>query len=329
MKHSTKYLIFTFVALVLMISSCSEADQRFIQTAVAEAGKTAVAEGEQFAKTQAAELKETAIAAGKTQIAHGQETLQAGVATLIPQKFHTVLSSPYDACVGKSTTISSPLAKSEEVIEKGFGTATYSCDEKRGALNNTVLLFGGKNGSILDPPNYETEVSNGIEFDFTPSFTGNLKVDVTLSVNSKTGAAAGSAMALMDFRDVVLEFILPTKLGAFLDISESLIFQTASGVKTNAYVYVDKIDSHDENTTFVGGHGFGASFPIAPNSQSAEFSSEQVTVSITIPVVAGEKVFIGTGIKTTALVHGWAVAYWNPSGKQEVFVTSVELTEVK
>jgi hypothetical protein len=113
MKYSKKYLLLTYTTLALMISSCTEADQRFIQTAVAEAGKTAVAEGEQFAKTQAAELKETAIAAGKTQIAHAEETLQAGVATLIPQRFHTLLSSPYDACVGKSTTISSPSAKSE------------------------------------------------------------------------------------------------------------------------------------------------------------------------------------------------------------------------
>jgi hypothetical protein len=322
MKYYKKHLLSTITVLVVVFASCTEEDQAIIQTAVVQAGQTAVAEGEQFAKTQAAELKETAVAAGKTQIAQAEETV-------IPQEFHTVLSAPYDACVGRSSTISSPLAKSEDVIEKGFGLATYSCDETQGALNSKVLLFGGKNGSVLNPPNYETDISNGIEFDFSSSFTGNLKVDVTLSVNSKTGAAAGSAMALMDLRDIVLEFLLPTQLGAFLDISESLIFQTGSGVKTNAYVYIDKIGTHDENTAVVGGHGFGASFPVPPYSQSEDYSSEQINISITIPVVEGEKVYIGAGIRTTALVHGWAVAYWNPSGMQEVFVSSVELTEVR
>jgi hypothetical protein len=111
------------------------------------------------------------------------------------------------------------------------------------------------------------------------------------------------------------------------EIVKSLIFQTAAGVKTDAYIYVDTDTSRDETAALVGGHGFGATFPIPPLSQGAEFSSETVRVSLTTPITQGEKIYIGTGIRTTAFVHGWAVAYWNPGKKQETFVVSVVLTE--
>jgi hypothetical protein len=322
MSYWRKVLLIPLVIIGQHLISCTPVQESQVQTLVAEAGQTVIAEGGNFAKTQAAQFKETAEAGFSTEAANIKSTL-------IPRSFQATIAPPYDACVGKSISITSPPANSEEVIEKGFGIVSFSCDEKRGAINNIVLLFGGKNGSILDPPNYETDVSSGIEFDFIPPFTGNLRIDVTMSVNSKTGAASGSAIALPEFRDVILEFVLPAKIDAFLQIAESLIFQTASGVKTDAYIYIESNNIQDETMSTVGGHGFASSFPIPPNSQSANFSSETVAISLITPVTQGERIFIGTGIKTTALVHGWAVAYWNPSQKQEVVVTLVELTEVK
>src|SRR5687768_6700616 len=128
MKHKIRCLLLTVLTLAVISSSCTESDQALLQTAVAEAGQTAMAEGEQFAKTQVAELKETAVAAANTQAVQLKETLQAGITTqasniqltLIPQKFHEILTPPYAACLGKSTTVESPLAQSQEIIEKGF-----------------------------------------------------------------------------------------------------------------------------------------------------------------------------------------------------------------
>ena len=243
--------------------------------------------------------------------------------------FQITIAPPYDACVGESLLTSvSPPAGSDEILEKGFSNASYSCDAERGVINNTIVLFGGKEGSILEPPNYEADVSSGMEFGFTPYFTGDLRMNVTMSVNANTGAAAGSAAALLDLRDVILEFLLPSQIGAFILIAEGLIFQTASGVKTEAYLYVDTETSREDTAILVGGHGFGASFPIPPHSQGAELDSEEVKMSLTVPVIQGERIYIGTGIKTTALVHGWAVAYWNPANNQETSVVSVVLTEV-
>jgi|YNPMSStandDraft_1061717.scaffolds.fasta_scaffold63298_1 hypothetical protein len=60
-----------WVAMILLVAllSCSEAEQAQIQTAAAQAGQTAVAEGKNFAETQAAQLKETAVAQLATQLA--------------------------------------------------------------------------------------------------------------------------------------------------------------------------------------------------------------------------------------------------------------------
>lgn len=66
--HST-LLVFMFVATAIL--SCSERNQEQLQTAVAQAGQTALVEGEKFAKTQAALLKETAVAQLATQISIG------------------------------------------------------------------------------------------------------------------------------------------------------------------------------------------------------------------------------------------------------------------
>lgn len=322
MRLAHEQLVVLVIVFLLMgqLVGCSPSEQNKLETLVVEAGETIVAEGGSFAKTQAALLKHTTEARFLTEVANIRSTVAPG-------KFHETIVPPFDACIGKSVSINSPLLKSEEIIEEGFGNTSYYCDAERGAIRNTVLLFGGKNGSIQELPNYETDVSSGMEFGFMPPFTGKIRIDATYSVSSKTGAAAGSAAALLDFQDIILAFLLPTQLGAFLEISESIIFQTGAGVRTDAYIYIDSDSSHNETTTLIGGRGFGASFPLPPHSQSMEFSSERVNLSLTTPVKKGQRIFIGAGIKTTAKVHGWAVAYWNPHNESEVIVMNIELTE--
>jgi hypothetical protein len=199
------------VTLLAILTSYSPSEQAQFHTRIAEADQTVIAEAGSVAQIQAAQFKETT----QAKIATAAANIKAALSRT---GFQTTITPPYDACVGKSMQITSLPAGSDEILEKGVGSASYSCDAERGAINNTVVLFGGKDGSIFEPPNYKADVSSGMEFGFTPSSTGDLRVDVTMSVNAKTGAAAGSATALLDLQDVILEFLLPAQIGAFIEI---------------------------------------------------------------------------------------------------------------
>lgn len=331
-KMLTIFLVFL---LIFISARCTTEEQKQLKAIISLAGKTAIAEGENFVQTQGPKIKSTGEVIIASRVANVESTSKAKIgteianmkSTLLPKKLEVAIKPPYDACTGKTTKLSSPLSGSDKIIEQGFAQVSYSCNKDHGTLNNTLILFGGKNGSILDPPSYKADVTSVVEHEFIPTFTGDLRIDAVMFVSSDTGAAAGSSLALPDIRDVILSFLLPTKIGAFLDISRNLIFQTAAGVKTDAYIYVDTAMTRNETFETIGGHGYGASFPVPPYSQSAKFTDKKVSISYTTPVKKGEKLFIGVGIKTTGLTHGWAIAYWNPGGKEEVFIETIRLIE--
>lgn len=240
--------------------------------------------------------------------------------------FHTTITPPYENCVANASHTPSEPPGSIKILETGFSNATSSCDAQRGVINYSVVAFGGKNGSIHEAPDQEATASGDMSIKFKSPFTGNLRIEVTLTVNSKAGAAAGSATALPDFQDVVLVFIPLKHLGEFLDIAKVLIFETFAGLRTDAYLSVDTGTFQNKVSTPVAGHGWGASFPIAPNSQNETLDSKQVVISLTAPVSEEQTVLITTGISSEIKAYGWATAYWNPRNEQESFVTSVSLT---
>ena len=342
----------SLLALLMILPSlvgCSESEQRQLQSEVARSAQTAVAEGVKHAETQLPYLKETAAAVAATQLAKGQDyaatqaallrqTMEARLAMEFPKAtpiptpsgpFATTLKPPFDSCNPNATHSPSAEPNSIEILERGFSVASASCDAKKGSLNHTIVLFGGKNGSILEAPSHEATASSDMAIKFVPPFTGRLKITADLLVNAKIGAAAGSATSLPDFEDVVSSLILPEVLDAFLTTAKGFIFATAAGVRTDAYLVVDAAGSQQRVETLVGGHGFGASFPIPPYSQDADFSSQPATVSLIVPVTKGQVISIKTGITTKAQVYGWATSYWNPPKSRESFVTSIVLTEEK
>ena len=240
--------------------------------------------------------------------------------------FQQSITPPYEKCETDADHTPSEASGSSKILETGFSSVTSLCDAERGVINYSVIVFGGKNGNVNKPPDQEANASGDMQISFKSPFTGNLRIEATLAVNSKTGAAAGSATVLKDFKEIILEFIVPENLGAFLDIAKAFIGQTFAGVRTEAFVSADTGTFQKKATALIGGHGFGASFPIAPNSQNGTFDDEQVVVSLIAPVVEGQTVLITTGLSTTAKAYGWATSYWNPRHQHESFVKFVSLT---
>lgn len=76
-----KYHLQAIIALLLLSTSCSGPEQATIQTAIVQAGQTAIAEGKKVAATEAVHLKETAIAEVQTQAVQLKETAIAQIAT--------------------------------------------------------------------------------------------------------------------------------------------------------------------------------------------------------------------------------------------------------
>jgi hypothetical protein len=84
---------FWLLAMLVLLSlqlGCDESAQSQVQTEVAKAAQTAIAEGQKYAATQVPVLKETAAAAIATQAAQLKQTAEAELATRLAPKTPTV-----------------------------------------------------------------------------------------------------------------------------------------------------------------------------------------------------------------------------------------------
>lgn len=238
------------------------------------------------------------------------------------QPFKKPIFPPFDSCVASANPSKTSPTNSVVILQQGFSAAEASCDPQRGSINYSVVVFGGRQGNIFEPPSQEASAFGEMGFEFISPLNGTLKIEAKFSVNGRTGAAAGSDTALPDFLGIVESF-LPSMIGAFIDIAKAVIWQSAAGVRTDAYLTVDTATSKREATSLVGGHGFVASFPLPPWSQNGRFSSEEVVLSLSIPVTVGESIHVTSGIRTEARAHGWAEAHWNHLRSEESFVSVV------
>ncbi len=109
-------LAFLLTILIPMITfaSCTDAEQAQLQTAAAEAGQTAAAEGQEFLETQAAQLQKTVEAGIATQVAHAATEL----ARMTP--------SPWDTSWVPSNM--QFVVSQINTILKGTGLAEYGSD---------------------------------------------------------------------------------------------------------------------------------------------------------------------------------------------------------
>jgi hypothetical protein len=79
--RNTKSFLIPLLVLLLVILACTSTGQNQIQTQAAMVGKTALAQGNEIAKTQAAKLEATAISIAETQADKLKETAVSAVAT--------------------------------------------------------------------------------------------------------------------------------------------------------------------------------------------------------------------------------------------------------
>lgn len=129
MKHKRRHLLILLPILglfFLLTLSCTVTDSPAVKTAVAAAAQTAFEKAKELAKTQAAEMLETAEVGAKTAIAEGGEMAMTKAAELLHTAESGALTkifSPYaTSAPGETTTpqFSSPLRVS------GYTTSTSS-----------------------------------------------------------------------------------------------------------------------------------------------------------------------------------------------------------
>lgn len=369
MVHKGLWRVFVSLMVLALIglplAACTAADQAAVATAAAEAAQTvAVAARTRIAAeaqtavvvagTQAVQAGKTGVAAAQTQAAQAVQTVLAGggnaaqtqvaalktkvagapptsaaAVTPSPGAFTATYHAPYETCEARSDHTDSPPAGAWELLDKGFSNAFATCDADQGVIYAGVLVFGGKEGNILQKdPDQQAHASGEMRLEIIPSFTGKLRIEAGLVVNANQGAAAGSATAVPDVQDLLRDFLITDEIiGAFIDVAEGLILGTFGGAKGEAYLTAETNGQKQETRVIAGKHGVGASFPIPPWQQKKILKDEPVTLTLEIPVQQGQPIDISVGVAAQALTKGWATAYWNPWKKGQVAVTRIVLAE--
>jgi murein DD-endopeptidase MepM/ murein hydrolase activator NlpD len=115
-------IIFGIAILFLAVLACSVTDQPAVQTAVAQAGQTALAAGQQAALTEAAHLIETAKVAGPTEAAQLIQTAQAAGATAAFSALETIIAGTSQLGSGGYPMFYAPVS--------GTGLTTSSGSDK-------------------------------------------------------------------------------------------------------------------------------------------------------------------------------------------------------
>jgi murein DD-endopeptidase MepM/ murein hydrolase activator NlpD len=121
--RTRQILILVIAILVLAVLACSVTDQPPVKTAVARAGETALAAGQQAAMTEAAHLVETARVAGPTEAAHLMETAQVAGATAAYSALQTIIAGTYQLGPGGYPMFSKPVS--------GTGLTTSTGSDKQ------------------------------------------------------------------------------------------------------------------------------------------------------------------------------------------------------
>jgi hypothetical protein len=242
--------------------------------------------------------------------------------------FQQIVYPPYDSCVANATYSESPeYSGVSGVLAHGFSKAVSTCDAEKGTINHIVMLFGG-----TENPIYRADGHSDIEFEFTPPFTGTLRIEAQLLANANLGVAGGpSLVSLPNFRDIVAEFVLPDAVEAILAGVINIFNRGGGAIEASAYVQVFSDKFEQETTVTIGGDAFVAQFPPVLGGAmtlSRSFTSEQINVSLEVPVTQGQTLSIVVGTRIKAQISNWAVAHWNFLG-QDSSITFVTLTQVQ
>jgi hypothetical protein len=239
-----------------------------------------------------------------------------------------IVFPPYNNCYVKPNDLSLFNSDRDSLID-GFSVVDYSCNPSLGDFSHQIILLGGKDGNVLKEPDYDIELESGIEYNFKSPINGQLTIETQVSVNSNMGAAAGSAIAFPDIKEIFVGLLIPSLYSMLLDISKAVIFQTQAVIKGTLVLEVTHGSDVKTTDVLITGKGYGASFPLPPFTQTNQVDNDVYTLELSIPVQTNENITIRVGQKTNSKVFGWATAYWNPANKFSNTVDYIRLIEEK
>lgn len=245
------------------------------------------------------------------------------------ETFPVMLSSPFRVCRNDDSGTDAGIERSAyDVFVNGFSNSGSSCTTNIGSVMHRMAIFGGAEMGKNDPP-LEGYGLGQIEIAIIPPATGTLRVTAIIEVNGSLSLISGSIAALPDIVDVIS--FLPNVLVS--DDSIQSIFEfmdmvelgneysdwTQSNAEVTAYLYVNNSQTY-QITEKVGGRSLSTKFPIHI-ADSVDFVSEEVTLTLELPVVMGEKIKIVVGTRIRGAAHGWSSVFWNLRGEQTYIKT--------
>ncbi len=172
-----RYRCIAALLVLLALVACDPGDQARVKTAVAEAGRTAVAEGERLAATKAAQAKETLAAAVATEAAEAKKTVAAVVVTEAAKKLNsmwTIGLDPGHGWAGGPGAVANGMQEKDVTLDIALRTQAIL----EGHGYNVVLT------RIRDEPDYGVEHAAAV--------MNEAKVDVVVSIHANAGGGTGT-----------------------------------------------------------------------------------------------------------------------------------------
>ena len=231
-------------------------------------------------------------------------------------------TAPYSDFISSSWHTPCPPPGDSKVLAQGFSTAVTVCDPASGTFKYKVSALGGTAGGIsflgkkssLPPPSQEAHAEAEAVIDFMPSFTGDLRVEVNLTINGKTGASAGSALAASisvpdEIGGALIDYLTKQHLSLLLTAAKAALRGTASNSKTEAFLVVSGGASGSIYSELAPSPV--ATCPLGPLLQRYLWQERTVQLSTVVQVVKDQPIRITTGTRSHVKAWGWAFSYTN------------------
>lgn len=248
-------------------------------------------------------------------------------------------AAPFDRCDARGTFRPEGDRSELQIYEEGFAGRTRAhCDAAAGALGFSVVAYGGTDGQVeLDgeptDPSALGELAEAVVVEFTPAVSGQIRIRTLVQATGVVSAAAGSGILdLPETVEDVLEYFLPTKIGALLDLAKASLEPTHADAVVSTF-----IDVTGHRDVYGGGApacatqlkaaaaSFTGIFVVFPLSMDIPIVAEATGCEVVVNVEQDRPVRIVAGL--SARVRAWgmatAVARVEEGTDREVIVESL------
>jgi len=228
-------------------------------------------------------------------------------------------TAPYNDCVISTWNTPSPPQGDSRVLSQGFSTAVAACDVNAGTFKYKIAAFGGTSGGIgygdsIRPPNQAARAEGGLVLNFIPPFTGDLRIEASLTINGKAEASARSGLAASinavdEIGGSILDWLIGKKVSVLLTILKALKASTAAKARTDAFLLVSGGATGTAEAEITP--SLGATFPWGYYRQNAVYDGQALQLSTVVHVTQGQQISISVGTKSHVESWGWASSVVN------------------